>query len=234
MRVASRNHQHVLLRRPLQLLYPLEFHEDGTPETDSEDARASIPDVCISAPVEEHDCPALNIRNQRDTPCLLQPRELMRNWGLGLKSYRTNLMERSITGTVNLRKDSNNLSILIFIAYYLGWPCLVGGCWNRADHLHDVIVNFGVTWPDACWAIVICRSFWSASYESSISDWVSSCITETVGTDSRLYKLGLCMSKYADGHIRNQIQGLSLSSQLQYVFYQECLCAQRFLTVSLY
>ena len=29
-------------------------------------------------------------------------------------------MERSITGTVNLRKDSNNLSILIFIAYYLG------------------------------------------------------------------------------------------------------------------
>ena len=76
MRVASRNHQHVLLRRPLQLL---RFHEDVTPETDSEDARASIPDVCISAPVEEHDCPALNIRNQRDAPCLLQPKELMRN-----------------------------------------------------------------------------------------------------------------------------------------------------------
>ena len=80
MRVASRNLQHVLLRRPLQLLYPLEFHENETPETESEDARASIPDVCISAPVEEHvDCHALNIRSQRDAPCLLQPRELMRN-----------------------------------------------------------------------------------------------------------------------------------------------------------
>ena len=79
MRVASRNLQHVLLRRPLQLLYPLEFHGDETPEAESEDAHASIPDVCISAPVGEHDCPALSIRNQRDAPCLLQPRELMRN-----------------------------------------------------------------------------------------------------------------------------------------------------------
>ena len=33
------------------------------------------------------------------------------------------------------------------------------------------------------------------------------------------------MPKYADGHIRNQIQGPSLSSQLQYVFDQEWLCA---------
>ena len=57
MRVASRDRQHVLLRRPLQLLYPLEIHETEIPETGSEDAPASISDVRISVPVEEHDAP---------------------------------------------------------------------------------------------------------------------------------------------------------------------------------
>ena len=46
----------------------------------------------------------------------------MRRYGLGLKSYRTNLTETSLTGTVNLHKhtvkDSNNLSILILIANF--------------------------------------------------------------------------------------------------------------------
>ena len=57
MRVASRDRQHVLLRRPLQLLYPLEIHEAETPEAGSEGAPASISDVCISAPVEKRDAP---------------------------------------------------------------------------------------------------------------------------------------------------------------------------------
>ena len=37
VRVASRDCQHVLLKRPLQLLYPLEIQETGTPVTDTED-----------------------------------------------------------------------------------------------------------------------------------------------------------------------------------------------------
>ena len=55
--LATRDRQHVLLRRPLQLLYPLEIHEAETPETSSEDAPASISDVRISAPVDEHGAP---------------------------------------------------------------------------------------------------------------------------------------------------------------------------------
>ena len=55
VRVASRDCQHVLLRKPLQLLYPLEIHEAEMLEIGSEDAPASVPDVRISAPVEEPD-----------------------------------------------------------------------------------------------------------------------------------------------------------------------------------
>ena len=51
VRVASRDRQHVLLRRPLQLLYPLEIHEAELPEAGSEDAPASFSDVRILAPV---------------------------------------------------------------------------------------------------------------------------------------------------------------------------------------
>ena len=42
VRVAARDCQHVLLRRPLQLLYQLQIHEAKMPETGSEDAPASI------------------------------------------------------------------------------------------------------------------------------------------------------------------------------------------------
>ena len=59
MRVASRDRQYVLLRRPLQLLHPLEIHEAEMPEAGSEDASASISDVHISAPVEERDASTL-------------------------------------------------------------------------------------------------------------------------------------------------------------------------------
>ena len=76
VRVASRDHQHVLLRRPLQLLYPLEIHEAEKPEPGSEDGPTSIQDVHISAPVEEHECPLL--RTLRDAPCVPQLRKLMR------------------------------------------------------------------------------------------------------------------------------------------------------------
>ena len=55
--LATRDRQHVVLRRPLQLLYPLEIHEAVTPEAGSEGAPASISDICISAPVEECDAP---------------------------------------------------------------------------------------------------------------------------------------------------------------------------------
>ena len=57
MRVASRDCQHVQLRRSLQLLYPLEIHEAEAPETSCEYAPGSILDVRLSAPVEEHDTP---------------------------------------------------------------------------------------------------------------------------------------------------------------------------------
>ena len=45
VRVASRDSQCILLRRSLQLLYPLEIHEAKTPDAGSEDAPASISDV---------------------------------------------------------------------------------------------------------------------------------------------------------------------------------------------
>ena len=59
VRVASRDRQHILLRRPLQLLYPLEIHEAETLEASSGDTPISIPDVDISTPVEESDVPTL-------------------------------------------------------------------------------------------------------------------------------------------------------------------------------
>ena len=59
VRVASRDRQHDLLRRPLQLLYPLEIHEVEMPETDSEHDPASTPDAQNSPPVEGHECPNL-------------------------------------------------------------------------------------------------------------------------------------------------------------------------------
>ena len=53
MRVAPRDRQDVLLRRPLQLLYPLEIHEAEV----MEDATASTPNVRVSTQVEERDVP---------------------------------------------------------------------------------------------------------------------------------------------------------------------------------
>ena len=57
VRVASRDHQHVLLRRPLQLLYPLEICEADIPEPSSGAAPASSLDVHISDPVGRSDAP---------------------------------------------------------------------------------------------------------------------------------------------------------------------------------
>ena len=53
------------------------------------DVPVSIPDVCIS-------------RNPRDAPCVVQPREIMREGGFGFKSHGTNPKETTnLTGTVN-------------------------------------------------------------------------------------------------------------------------------------
>ena len=49
MRVASRDCQHVVLRRPLQLLYPLEIREAENSDTGTEDALAS---AAIESPVD--------------------------------------------------------------------------------------------------------------------------------------------------------------------------------------
>ena len=57
MRVAPRDRQDVLLRRPLQLLYPLEIHEAEVTEPSVEDAPASTPNVHASSQVEERDVP---------------------------------------------------------------------------------------------------------------------------------------------------------------------------------
>lgn len=54
VRVASRDCQHVILKRLLQLLYPLEICEAGTPVTDTEDV---APDTHVSTPIEECDDP---------------------------------------------------------------------------------------------------------------------------------------------------------------------------------
>ena len=59
VRVATRDRQHVLLRRPLQLLYPLEICEAEMPEPNPKVAPTSNPDGHISASVEEHDAPTL-------------------------------------------------------------------------------------------------------------------------------------------------------------------------------
>ena len=59
MKVASRDRQHVYLRRPIQLLYPLEICETEVLGTDSGDSPASSPDAPVSAPVEECDAPTL-------------------------------------------------------------------------------------------------------------------------------------------------------------------------------
>ena len=78
VRVASRDRQHILLRSPLQLFYPLEIHKAEMPETGCEDAPASIPDVRISAPVEEHDAPTLKEPERR--PMCAAANEKMRAW----------------------------------------------------------------------------------------------------------------------------------------------------------
>ena len=49
VRVASRGRQHVVLRRPLQLLYPLEIREAENSDTGAEDAFAS---AAIESPVD--------------------------------------------------------------------------------------------------------------------------------------------------------------------------------------
>ena len=65
VRVASRDRQHVLLRRPLQLLYPLELREADMPESTSGAEPASSPDVHISNPVGESGAPTPEIPERR-------------------------------------------------------------------------------------------------------------------------------------------------------------------------
>lgn len=91
VRVASRDRQHVLLRRPLQLLYLLEIHEAEMPEakmpeTDSEHDPASTPDAQNSAPVEEHECP--NLKETEGRPmraAVKRTNERVRAWNKELQ-----------------------------------------------------------------------------------------------------------------------------------------------------
>ena len=81
VRVASRDRQHILLRRPLQLLYPLEIHEAETLEAGSGDTPISIPDVDISTPVEESDVPTLKEPERRPMRgAAKRANEKMRAW----------------------------------------------------------------------------------------------------------------------------------------------------------
>lgn len=68
VRVASGDHQHVLSRRPLQLLYSLEIHDPEMLEPGSRAAPASCPDVHISVPVGKNDAPT----HKRPKRCQIQ------------------------------------------------------------------------------------------------------------------------------------------------------------------
>ena len=52
VRVASRDCEHILLKRPLQLLYSLEIHETELSRPSSGDVPTSFPDALVSTPVE--------------------------------------------------------------------------------------------------------------------------------------------------------------------------------------
>lgn len=58
VRVASRDRQHTLLKRPLQLLYPLEICEPETPQLPSEAECEPSPDQPASDPAETLDAPS--------------------------------------------------------------------------------------------------------------------------------------------------------------------------------
>ena len=65
VRVATRDRQHILLRRPLQLLYPLEICGTEPLEPGSGDMPASTSDDLTSSPVEEDNVPALKEPERR-------------------------------------------------------------------------------------------------------------------------------------------------------------------------
>ena len=83
VRVASRDRQHVLLRRPLQLLYPLEIHEAKMPETDSE---AELTHRPVSAQVDTCDAPTHEEPERRPVRVAAKrATEKMRAWAQELK-----------------------------------------------------------------------------------------------------------------------------------------------------
>ncbi len=80
LRVASRERQHTLLRRPLQLLYPLEI--SSSPECIDTGSTATKSDMPATVP-------AMLPRNPRGALYVQQPRERTKGGGLGSESCRT-------------------------------------------------------------------------------------------------------------------------------------------------
>ena len=66
MRVAARDRQHIFLKRPLQLLYPLEIQANEMLEPNSE-MPTSNHNVHMPAALEDGDVPTLNELERRPT-----------------------------------------------------------------------------------------------------------------------------------------------------------------------
>ena len=67
MRVASRDRQHIFLKRPLQLLYPLEIQATEMLEPNSKEMLISNHNVHMPAALEDGDVPTLNDLERRPT-----------------------------------------------------------------------------------------------------------------------------------------------------------------------
>ena len=67
VRVASRDHQHIFLKRPLQLLYPLEIRTTEMLEPNSKEMPTSYHNVHMPAAPEDGDVPTLNEPEKRST-----------------------------------------------------------------------------------------------------------------------------------------------------------------------
>ena len=67
VRLSSRDRQHIFLKRPLQLLYPLEIRTTEMLEPNSKEMPTSNHNVYMPAAPEDGDVPTLNVPERRPT-----------------------------------------------------------------------------------------------------------------------------------------------------------------------